>query len=132
MSEEENIATIRGVYDRWSVGDFSDTEFFDPLVVFVMRPQFPDAGTYLGLERVAEYMRGFLEPWERITISMEEIYGAGDSVVAKIHQQGAGGASGAVTDFRYFQVWSFRGGKVIRFETVRERGEAMELAGLRE
>lgn len=27
-----------------------------------MRPEFPDAGTYLGVDRVGEYMRGFLEP----------------------------------------------------------------------
>ena len=35
-------------------------------------------------------------------------------------------------EFRYFHVWSFRGGKVIRLETFRERAEAFEAAGLRE
>jgi hypothetical protein len=33
---------------------------------------------------------------------------------------------------RYFQVWSFRGDKVIRLESFRERVDALEAAGLRE
>jgi ketosteroid isomerase-like protein len=43
-----------------------------------------------------------------------------------------GSESGAPTDLRYYQVWSFRGGKVIRLENFRERAEALEAAGLRE
>jgi ketosteroid isomerase-like protein len=97
-----------------------------------MGPGFPDAGTYLGPEGVAEYTRGFLEPWSRITIDAEEISEAGDSVVVAVWQRGTGTGSGAVTEFRYFHVWSFRGSRVIRFETFRERAEAIEAAGLRE
>jgi ketosteroid isomerase-like protein len=132
VMSDANLATIRRIYDGWSKGDFREVDFFDPDVVFVMRPQFPDAGTYIGLERVAEYMRGFLEPWTEITITAEEIHDAGDGVAVGIVQRGAGSGSGALTDFRYFQVWTFRGGKAIRFETVRERAEALELAGVRE
>ena len=127
----QNVELIRGVYERWSAGDFrASVELFDPLVLLVMRPEFPDAGTYLGLERVAEYTRGFLEPWARIAIEAEEIADAGDSVVAAVCQRGVGSGSGAPTELRYFHVWSFRGGKVIRLETVRERSEAFEVAGL--
>jgi len=97
-----------------------------------MRPEFPDAGTYLGLERLGEYTRGFLEPWTRLTIEAEEITDAGDSVVAAVVQRGVGDGSGAPTEFRYFHVWSFRGGKVIRLECVRQRAEALEAVGLRE
>ncbi len=124
---------IRGVYERWAEGDFkAGIELFDPLIVFVMRPEFPDAGTYLGPERVAEYMRGFLEPWTRLTIEAEEITDAGDSVVAAVCQRGVGSGSGASTEFRYFQVWTFRGRKVIRFENFRKRAEAVEATRLRE
>ena len=129
---EENGEAIRAVYERWSEGDFRDVGLFDPLVLFVMRPGFPDAGAYLGRESLAGYMRGFLEPWARLTIEAEDIVEAGDSVAAAVCQRGVGGGSGAATEFRYFQVWSFRGGKVIRLENFRERGEAREAAGLGE
>ena len=129
----ENVEAIRGVYERWGRGDFrASLDVFDPLVLLVMRPEFPDAGTYLGLDRVAEYTRDLLEPWTRFTIEAEEIVGAGDSVVVAVLQRGIGGESGADTEFRYFHVWSFRGGRVIRLENFRERAEALEAVGRRE
>lgn len=128
---QQNVEAIRRVYERWSEGDFeSPVEVFDPLVLFVMRPGFPDTGTYLGVDRIAEYTRGFLEPWTKITLEAEEIADVGDHVVVTVRQRGVGGVSGAATEFRYAQVWSLRGGKVIRLENFRERAEARQAAGL--
>ncbi len=75
-------------------------------------------------------MRGFLEPWEHIAIQAGEIAVAGDSAVAAVRQDGVGRGSGAATGFDYFQVWTFRGGRAIRFETFRERAEAYAAVGL--
>jgi ketosteroid isomerase-like protein len=128
---EENVERLRRVYKAWGRGDFTGTAgVLDEHVLLVMRPEFPDAGTYLGPEGIAEYTRGFLEPWSEITIRAEEIIPAGDSVVVGVLQRGEGDASGAVTEFRYFHLWTFRGGKAIRLETIRERDEALEAAGL--
>ncbi len=130
---QENVEAVRAVYERWSEGDFrSSIDVFDPLVLFVMRPEFPDAGAYLGTERLAEYTRGFLEPWVRLTIEAEEITDAGDSVIVAVRQRGVGAESGAATEFGYFHLWTFRGGKVIRLESIRERPDALEAAGLRQ
>jgi uncharacterized protein len=127
----ENLEVIRGVYERFGTGDFrASLEVVDPLVLFVLPPGFPESGTYLGVEELLRYTRGFLEPWSRITIEAEGLTEAGDSVVAAVRQRGEGSESGATTELRYFQVWSFRGGKVIRLENFRERGEAIEAAGL--
>jgi len=94
---EENVEIVRDVYERWSAGDFrAGDDVFDPLVLFVMRPEFPDAGTYL--DQLAQYTRGFLEPWSRITIEAEELITAGDSVVAPVCQRGVGEESGAATE----------------------------------
>jgi ketosteroid isomerase-like protein len=124
------VEAIRGVYERWSEGDFrASVELFDPEVTLVMRPEFPDAGTYLGVEGIERYTRGFLEPWARITIEAEEIADAGDNLVVAVRQRGVGGASGAATEFRYFHVWSFCGDRVVRLETFREREEARRAAG---
>ena len=128
---DHNVEAVRDVYARWSRGEFpASVDLFDPQVAFVVRPEFPDAGTYRGLDRIAEYTRGFLEPWSRITIEAEHITDAGDTVLAAVRQCGVGGASGVVTELRYFQVWSFRGAKVIRLENLRERQEALHAAGL--
>ena len=130
---QENIETVRAVFDRWSEGDLrASVELFDPHVVLVLRPEFPDAGAYLGPEGVAAYTRSLLEPWTHLTIDAEEIVAAGDSVLVGVRQRGVGSASGIPTELRYFMLWSFRGRKVIRLESVRERAEALEAAGLSE
>jgi ketosteroid isomerase-like protein len=128
---QANVNAVQDVYERWGRGDFrASAGLFDPLVLFYVGEGFPDTGTYLGLDRVAEYTRAFLEPWSEITIEAEEIVEAGDSVLVAVRQRGVGGESGATTEFRYFHVWSFRGGKVIRLDNIRERAEALEAAGL--
>ncbi len=129
----DNTETIRAIYERWGQGDFSvGPEHFDPNLVFVMRPEFPDSGTYLGPEQVADYTRIFLEPWERITIEATELIEAGDSVIAAVTQRGMGIASQAEVEFRYYNVWTFRGPMIIRFETFRERDQALTAVGLAE
>ncbi len=131
MTREENIEAVRSVYARWAVGDFqASIEVFDPLILFVISSGFPEAGAYLGVERVREYTRAFLDPWSRVAIETEELQEAGNSVVAAVRQHGVGGGSGAETDFRYFQVWTFRGSKAIRLENFRERDQAMAAVGL--
>jgi ketosteroid isomerase-like protein len=62
----------------------------------------------------------------------EEVLVAGDSVVVTVLQSGVGRTSGVPTELRYFTIWSFRGPKVIRIESFRERGDALEAAGLSE
>jgi hypothetical protein len=52
---EQNVAAVRGVYERWGEAGF------------------PASGTYLGVDRIRDYTRGFLEPWTRITIEAEEL-----------------------------------------------------------
>jgi ketosteroid isomerase-like protein len=121
---------IEGVYERWGEGDFKTEEVFDRLIVFVMGPRFPDAGTYVGPAQVAGYMQHFLEPWIRVTISAEEIIEAGDTVVVSVLQEGTGSGSGAPAELRYFHVWTFRGEKAIRWESYMEREEALAVAGL--
>ena len=127
----QNVETVRAVLERWGDGDFRvSVDLLDPHVVLVLGPRFADAGTYLGADAVAGYTRGLLEPWTRFTIEAEELVAAGDTVFAGVLQSGVGSTSGVPTEFRYFMLWSFRGGKVIRIECFRERAEALEAAGL--
>ena len=128
---EGNVEAVQGIYQGWSHGDFrASIDVLDPLCLLVLGPEFPDAGVYLGIDRVRVYTRGFLEPWSRIAIEAEQITPAGDSVVVAVRQTGIGAESGVATELRYFQVWTFRGGRAIRLENFRERTQALEAAGL--
>ena len=127
---EPPIDTIRRVYDSWAQGDFNaGTELFDEASAFILNPEFPDAGIYIGPDELERYMRGFLEPWEQLTVTCLELSAVGDTVVAEVHQSGKGELSGAVTGFRYFQLWTFRGGTALRLQNVMSRAEADAAVG---
>jgi ketosteroid isomerase-like protein len=128
---QEHLDAVRAVYAAWGRGDFQGApNIYDPIAVLVQGQGFPDTGAHLGIDGIRKYMRGFLEAWEHITIDAEELIEAGDTVIAAVYQRGIGRGSGVEAEFRYFHVWTFRGDKVVRLETMRERGEALAAAGL--
>lgn len=129
-----NVETLRRIYEGWGRGDFgAGVELYDPYVVLVLRSDFPEAGPHYGIDAIRRYMRGdFLKDFSGPTISADEFLDAGDSVVARVDQRATGPSSGAPVSMRYFQVWTFRGGSVIRIESIMERADALEAAGLAE
>lgn len=133
---ERNVEIVRAVYERFSEGDFrASLDVLDPHVVMVLGPAFvpesPGGTTHFGAEAVAAYTRDYLlKPWADFTMDAEEIVAAGDSVLVGVRQRGIGVDSGVPTELRYFTIWSFRGRKVIRIESFRERADALEAAGL--
>jgi ketosteroid isomerase-like protein len=132
---EKNAEIIRAVYERWSDGDFSTSaDLFDPHVVLVLSGDFgPDSVAHHGAEAIAIYTRdSVLSPSSRVTMEAEKIVSAGDSVLVDVRQRAVGRTSGVETELVFFTLWSFRGSKVIRIESFRERAEALEAAGLGE
>jgi ketosteroid isomerase-like protein len=129
---ERHVETLRRIYGRWGGGDFrAGEELYDPEITLVLRPEFPEPGEYRGQKAIRKYMRDdFLRDFDQAAISGEEFIAAGDSVVVRVRQSATGPGSGARVEMRYFQVWTFRGDRVIRIESIRERDEALEAAGL--
>lgn len=127
---QENVAAVRAVYDEWRKGNFrAGVDLYDSQALLVQGETFPESGNYVGLEGIGEYMRTFLEAWEEVTIDVEDLVDAGDSVIAAVVQRGIGKGSGAPAEFRYFQVWTFRGDRVIRLDVLRDRAAADDAAG---
>ena len=126
------VDTVRAIYERWGRGEFAaGVELYDPNVLLVLNPEFPDPGTYLGLEAIGDYMRRqFLSDLDDAAISGEEFIEAGDSVVVRVNQIATGPESGARVPIVYYQAWTFRGDSVIRIESIRERGDALSAVGL--
>lgn len=75
-------------------------------------------------------MRGFLEPWKRITVAAEELIAVGEKWSSPSSSTASGG-SGVPIDFRYLHVWFFTEGRAMRLEAVRERDDAVAAASHR-
>jgi ketosteroid isomerase-like protein len=131
---QENVEAVRAVYEEWGKGNFSEAgvDLYDPDILFIPRRDYAEKGRYLGTEGIAEFMRVWLASWKDITHRAEELIEAGDSVVVAVHHRGVGRESGIPIEMRYFEVWSFRGPTVIRFELFPDRTEAFQAVGLSE
>ena len=131
---QENVENVRQIYERWGRGDFrAGQEIYDPYVLLVLRPEFPEPGAYCGPDEIGKYMReDFLADFADASIAGEEFLEAGDSVIVRVNQQATGPESGVPVGMRYYQVWTFRGRSVIRIESIRERADALQATGLSE
>jgi ketosteroid isomerase-like protein len=122
---EQRVETVRGIYDEWARGTFrAGVELFDSQVMFVEGIG-PDGGVYVGVEAVRSFMREFLGAWAQVTIEAQELISAGDTVVVHAHQRATGTAEGVPGEIHYFQVWTFRGERVIRLDNVPDRERAL-------
>jgi ketosteroid isomerase-like protein len=130
---QDNVEIVRRMFDSWARGDFrAGSDDLDPHVTFVVRSPFPESGVVHGPEGVRKYMYGFLEQFDQLAIEAEKFRAAGDTVVVQARQHGTGRSSGAPADVRYFQLFTFRAGKVVRIESILDEDEALEAAGLPE
>jgi ketosteroid isomerase-like protein len=126
-----NVEIVRRIYEAWAAGDFrAGEEVLDEHVVFVVSPDFPEFGVFAGPAGVKNYMRRLLEQCERLTLEAKQIQSVGDTVLAHVVQHGKGRASGIEGDDRYFMLFTFRGRKIVRIETVMREAEALETVGL--
>jgi ketosteroid isomerase-like protein len=127
----KNIETLAPIYEGWERGDFGvGPSVFDQNAVLVIDPDIPDSGVFVGPDGFRTYMTRFLEAWESLTIAAESFRDAGDTVLVNARQTATGKDSGAPVTLDYFQLWTFRGGMVIRLETVLSEQRALEAAGL--
>ena len=90
---------------------------------------FPDV-TYHGPAEVREFLRQWSEAFDDFGFEAEDALEAGDSIVFCLHQWGRGKETGAQVESRTWQVFGFRGGKIIRCRGYATKAEALAAAGL--
>lgn len=128
---QQNVEIVRRIYEVWATGDFrAGADDLDRHVVFVVPPDFPEFGVFAGPDGVKDLMHRFLQQWERLTIEAKHLQAVGDTVMAHVVQHGKGRVSGVEGDLSYFMLFTFRGKKIVRMETVMDKDKALEVVGL--
>jgi len=112
---------------RWGeYGGVYDPDFEADLTDIAM-------GVVSGVEASEETLRGYWETFEDFQVETVEVIHADDEhVVTAVRDGGRLKGSDAEVWNRFFHVWTFRDGKVLRFSTHTDRNQALEAAGLRE
>ena len=130
---QENVEAVRRIFEAWASGDWSiGNDYLDEHAVCVVSSDFPAFGAYFGLDGIRAYWRDFLEQWESLTFEAKRIEAVGDTVLAHVVQHAKGRVSGIEGDLSYFVLFTFRGGKIVRMESIMGESEALQAVGLPE
>ncbi len=93
----------------------------------------PDApAVCVGRDAVIEASRHYWGTWDEYRLDAEELIDAGASVVVVVRERGRGKGSGIPFERRWAQVWTFRDGRIVRWENFADRAAALKAAGLAE
>jgi ketosteroid isomerase-like protein len=126
---EENVETVRRVYEEWSRGDFSAGEVFAADVEFDM-VDWPGRDKSRGIEEMARAWQESLAAWEDFRAEPTDFIENGPHVVVPTHVTARGRGSGAAVTAETATVWTFEAGKVVRLALHWDAAAGLEAVGL--
>ena len=132
---DENIELLRGLYKRWAKRDYAVRDVFDPQVVFTrIMPDVPGgpggAGVWHGIDEMWQAIVDWFRHWENLEVVPEKFIDAGDRVLVLTRQSARGKLSGVPVETKIAELFTFRAGRIVRWEIYWDRAEAMRAAGL--
>jgi len=129
----ENVGLMRSLYEAFGRGDVPVVlGAMDPGIVWNEAENFPyaDRNPYVGPDAVLQgvFMRLATE-WDGFSVSLEEVHGAGDVVLATGRYGGAYKKTGTRIHAQFAHVWKVRGGKVVSFQQYTDTLQASRAVG---
>jgi ketosteroid isomerase-like protein len=123
MAEQENLATVEGIYAAFGRADLAgivdqvaeDVVWHDP-----GPSEVPHAGTYTGRDGVARFFATLGETVAVEDFAPEEFVAEGDRVVVLGRMRARVKETGRAYDSDWAMVWTFRDGKVARFRVYED------------
>lgn len=123
---EQNVEIVRGIYEDGLIDRDPKRlihEFATPDIEYVNPPEVTDPGVRRGRAEVTLAFRRARQEFPSYRHELRELFDQGDSVVASVSRH-AGRASTSEVSQEEAHTWTFRDGKVVRFE----RGPDLEAA----
>jgi ketosteroid isomerase-like protein len=126
----ENIEVVREVIDAWNRRDLAAAQaLHDPQCE--LRPT-QATETLHGHEGHAATFRDWFESFEEYRMEPEDFIVHGDRVLVPMRQHARGARSGLALEQRFYQLYTLRERKIVRFEEYSEEPEALEALRRRE
>jgi ketosteroid isomerase-like protein len=131
---QENVEIVRRMASALAAGDWQGVfEAWDPQIEWHFEREAVISGLRRGREQVRAALSSFMTEWEDFTVEIEDLIAADDErVVMLLHLSGRGRGSGVPLDFREANVFTIRGGRIVKVEEYFDREQALDAAGLQE
>jgi ketosteroid isomerase-like protein len=117
---------LRRVYDALARRDFevladlADPDFEMDLTDRVLNP-----ATYRGAEGLARFLEEVDELWASMDLAVERVLERDDQALAVLRVRLQGRGSGVELDDRIAQLWTLRGGKLVRMRLRQDADAAL-------
>jgi ketosteroid isomerase-like protein len=132
MSQPE-LQILVGGYAAFNRGDWTGVfRAADPEIELKTADRVTSPGTYRGREQIIQFFEDFFGAFDEVLAEPEQYFVADDRIVVFVHVRSRPKGSSAWVENRVGHLWTFRDGKVLRFEIFPERNRALEAVGLPE
>jgi len=129
---QENVDAVRQIHAVWEAeGSPVPSGLLDPEIEWVNPPDAVEAGTRRGVDAFGTAVDALADTFEGVRAQLDELFDVGDRIVVVATLHGRGRGSGADIERRQGYIWTFRGGKAIRFEWFTDPDGALRAAGVR-
>jgi hypothetical protein len=129
----EDIAHLLRDDKAWQVWVEEIAPFFHPDWETVRRSAPGSDEAYVGFEGSRALWLGWVEPWQSYRVVFEQAIDCDERVLALSHDRARPwGSAAEVVLPAPAGVWTFRDGKIARFDIYEDRAEALKAVGLEE
>jgi uncharacterized protein len=130
----ENVELVRRGFEAFNSGDIDRIlSFTGPDLEIEVPPGLSaEPDTYRGHAGVRRYFQSFDEAMDEVHFQAERFWDAADAVVVDARVTARGKQTAILVEQRAAQLWTIRGGRVIRIRAYASLSEALETIGLQE
>jgi ketosteroid isomerase-like protein len=129
---QENVALVRGLYDRFAEGNIAALlAALSPQVIWNEAENFPyaDRNPYRGPDAVGEGLFARIAADWELAVLPHEFLDAGDTVVALGRFKGRLKANGRALDAQFAHVFRVRDGRIVAFDEYADTWQAAQAMG---
>jgi ketosteroid isomerase-like protein len=130
----ENVALVRRGFEAFNSGDIARILSFtgDDFEIQVPPGLSAEPDTYRGRAGVRRYFQSFQEAMDEVQFQAERFWDTGEAVVVDALVTAKGKQTAIPVEQRAAQLWTIRGGRVIRIRAYASLSEALDSVGLAE
>ena len=125
---EQNVEVVRSYVEAWNAGDMDGVrELYDPDVVMVVAPDWPEPGPFVGRDAVMQQLSQARGAFESDSIEfVTDPVAVGDRVVVRVGWHGVG--RGPQSDMEWTNIFTIHDGRILSAEYLWDHAEALEAA----
>lgn len=128
----EKVELVRRGFEAFNSGDIDRIlSFTGPDLEIEVPPGLSaEPDTYRGHAGVRRYFQSFDEAMDEVHFQAERFWDAAEAVVVDVRVTARGKQTAILVEQRAAQLWTIRGGRVIRIRAYASLSEALETIGL--